>query len=60
MFDPKGKKCPKCGRKGLHFSDNPHAYGWKDYGSVTCRFCHGHFKIKQATEPTEQPTSEEE
>ena len=40
----KGIKCPKCKRKGLHYSDHPHAFGWKDYDHVKCRFCHARFK----------------
>lgn len=41
-----GKKCPKCQRKGLHYPNHPHAYGFKDYSQVTCRFCHTYFKAK--------------
>ena len=39
----KGKKCPKCGRKGLHYAMHPHAFGYKDYSKVECRFCHARF-----------------
>ena len=49
MYDPKGKPCPKCGRKGLHFADHPHAFGFKDYGRVECRFCHARFNVKSGT-----------
>ena len=41
----KGKKCPKCGRKGLHYAAHPHAFGWKDYERARCRFCRSMFKI---------------
>jgi len=40
----KGKPCPACGRKGLHYADHPHAYGHKDYGRIECRFCRASFK----------------
>jgi len=36
-------KCPKCGRKGLHYANHPHAYGYKDYNRLHCRWCHGYF-----------------
>ena len=39
----KGKKCPKCGRRGLHYAMHPHAFGYKDYSRVECRFCHTQF-----------------
>ena len=39
--------CPSCGRKGLHFSDHPHAFGHKDFSHVECRFCHTRFKRKE-------------
>ena len=35
--------CPKCNRRGLHYADHPHACGYKDYGVIACRFCHGRF-----------------
>jgi hypothetical protein len=38
--------CPSCQRKGLHFDDHPHAFGWKDYNRVVCRFCGVGFKPK--------------
>lgn len=38
--------CPKCGRRGLHFAMHPHAFGWKDYGRVECRFCSARFKVR--------------
>lgn len=61
VFDPKGKTCPACKRKGLHFSDHPHFLSVKDYGSVTCRFCHKRFKIRnRINENTEQPLNREE
>jgi hypothetical protein len=44
-----GKRCPKCKRKGLHFEDHPHAYGYKDYSRIVCRFCGARFK-ERATE----------
>lgn len=48
MVDLRGKKCPKCGRKGLHHPRHPHAMGWKDYSVIVCRFCGGRFKEKTA------------
>ena len=47
MINLKGRPCPKCNRKGLHFADHPHAFGWKDYDRVVCRFCKERFKIKE-------------
>ena len=41
--------CPKCHRKGLHYSDHPHAYGWKNYDKVTCRFCDARFPVAHLT-----------
>jgi hypothetical protein len=38
--------CLKCGKKGLHHPDHPHAFGFKEYDKLVCRFCHAHFKIK--------------
>ena len=46
VYDPKGKPCPKCGRKGLHFPMHPHASGYKDYDHVSCKFCQGRFTVK--------------
>lgn len=51
MTDLRKQKCPKCGRKGLHYADHPHALGWKDYATVTCRFCHARFKKRTSREP---------
>ena len=31
--------CPKCNRKGLHYREHPHAFGFKDYDRIECRFC---------------------
>ena len=31
--------CPACGRKGLHYADDPDAVGWKDTNRLRCRFC---------------------
>lgn len=46
----KGVPCPKCGKKGLSYSDHPHAFGWKDYDHATCRYCGRTFKVKQRHE----------
>jgi hypothetical protein len=35
--------CPNCNKKGLHFADHPHAFGYKDFDKVVCRFCHTRF-----------------
>lgn len=51
VYDPKGKPCPKCGRKGLHFPMHPHASGYKDYDHVSCKFCQGRFTVKRAATP---------
>lgn len=40
-----GVKCPKCGKKGLNYADHPHAFGWKDYDRVACRYCGSRFKL---------------
>ena len=53
----KGKKCPKCGRKGLHYAAHPHAFGWKDYERARCRFCRSTFKIA-ARPATRDPAGE--
>jgi DNA-directed RNA polymerase subunit RPC12/RpoP len=34
-----GIKCPDCGKKGLRYADHPHAYGWKNYNKINCRYC---------------------
>lgn len=39
--------CPKCGKKGLHYGNHPHAYGFKDYSRIVCRFCKSKFKPKE-------------
>ncbi len=39
--------CPECGKKGLHYAMHPHAFGWKDYGRIVCRFCSATFKRKE-------------
>ena len=39
----RGVKCSRCGRKGLHFANHPHAFGYKDYDIVICRYCNGRF-----------------
>ena len=44
-LDLRKKPCPKCGRKGLHYADHPHAFGWKDYERVRCRFCQARLRI---------------
>lgn len=41
------RPCPKCKRKGLHYANHPHAFGWKDYSRVECRFCHRTFKVRE-------------
>ena len=49
--------CPKCNRKGLHYADHPHAFGWKDYDKVECRFCKSVFdaeKIEKSVEKSEE------
>lgn len=50
MINLKGKQCPKCKRKGLHFANHPHAFGWKDYSRIECRFCGARFKERAAEE----------
>jgi len=47
IVDFRGKKCPKCGRKGLHYANHPHAFGYKDYDRVACRFCQAYFTLKK-------------
>jgi uncharacterized Zn-finger protein len=42
--------CPKCNRKGVGYAAHAHAYGWKDYGKASCRYCHTTFKIKARSE----------
>ena len=43
----KGLKCPKCGKKGLSYAPHPHAYGWKNYDKVACRYCEARFPASQ-------------
>ena len=38
---------PNCGRKGLHYASHPHAFGYKDYERVECRFCKKKFHIER-------------
>lgn len=47
MKDWKKELCPKCGRRGLHYADHPHARGFKDYDRLNCRFCKSGFRIKE-------------
>jgi predicted RNA-binding Zn-ribbon protein involved in translation (DUF1610 family) len=44
-------KCPKCGKKGLHYPNHPHAFGYKDYSKIVCRFCGARFKNSSLPEP---------
>ena len=44
-----GIKCPKCGKKGLSYAPHPHAYGWKDYDKVACRYCDSRFPVAHLT-----------
>lgn len=50
MIDYAKRPCPKCKRKGLHYSMHPHAYGHKDYSRLKCRFCKASFKLKLGLE----------
>jgi aspartate carbamoyltransferase regulatory subunit len=50
MIKFKGMPCPKCGKKGLHYSNHPHAFGWKDFYHVNCRYCNTTFKAEQIEE----------
>ena len=43
-------KCPKCGKKGMGYAGHPHAFGYKDYTRLLCRYCHARFKT-----PDERP-----
>lgn len=44
MPDTLKAPCPKCGRKGLHYADHPHAIGMKDFDRLVCRFCGARLK----------------
>lgn len=48
--------CPDCGKCGLHYPGHPHAFGYKDYSRVSCRFCRTIFrkKGKPNTEPAQR------
>ena len=46
MLKLRGKSCPQCNRKGLHYANHPHAFGRKDYGRIVCRFCKATFKVR--------------
>jgi hypothetical protein len=41
-----GVPCPKCGKKGLRVPEHPHAFGYKNYGKVSCFYCNARFKEK--------------
>lgn len=49
IYDLRKKPCPNCKRKGLHYSDHPHAFGYKDYDKAECRFCGKRFIINVKT-----------
>ena len=37
-------KCQKCGKKGVGYAGHPHAFGYKDYTRLKCRYCNARFK----------------
>lgn len=41
--------CPKCKKKGLHYANHEHAFGWKNYDVVECRFCHSRYDAESVT-----------
>jgi hypothetical protein len=49
-------KCPKCEKQGLHYASHPHAYGWKDYDVVVCRFCHNRYDSRKLEKYVESKT----
>ena len=38
--------CPNCGKKSLGYANHPHAQGYKDKGTISCRSCNKRFKRK--------------
>ena len=46
------EECPACKRKGLGYAAHPHAYGWKDYGHASCRYCRKTFRIVEPPPPS--------
>ena len=46
----KGMKCPNCGKKGLNYANHPHAFGYKDYDKIVCRYCQKRFVAKKILE----------
>ncbi|MEN6317257.1 MAG: hypothetical protein ABFD82_00665 [Syntrophaceae bacterium] len=42
--------CPKCGRKGVGYANHPHAFGYRDYDRLECRYCNAKFKLLQGSE----------
>jgi cytochrome c5 len=46
----KKQPCPNCDRKGLHYANHPHAFGYKDVYRMTCRFCHEQFITDELTQ----------
>lgn len=42
--------CPKCKRKGLRHPGHPHAFGYKDYARIECRYCKVRWKRKKTKE----------
>jgi DNA-directed RNA polymerase subunit RPC12/RpoP len=60
MKEFQGVKCPNCGKKGLSYAPHPHAFGWKDYDRVACRYCGKRFKALAITAAATLPPAAEE
>ncbi len=39
--------CPRCGKKGVGYAPHPHAFGYKDYSRLRCRYCKATFKVRE-------------
>ena len=46
----RGIPCPKCGKKGLHIANHPHAFGHKVPGRAYCQYCNARFTICKKAE----------
>lgn len=42
--------CPKCNKKGVGYARHPHAFGYKDYSRLSCRYCKAIFTMKTGRE----------
>ena len=41
--------CPTCHRRGVGYAAHPHAFGYKDYSRLVCRFCGARWRRRTTT-----------